>query len=62
MKNRDKSKLRVLHDGITATNAIDPARPVSGIVGKGKWPGNFEISEGIFKRELEEYRAGKLLP
>ena len=45
---------------ITATNAIDAAAPVSGIVGKGQLVRNFEIPEKIFQRELAEYHAGTL--
>ena len=45
--------------GMTASNSVDPAFPVSGLVGKGKPVPNYEIPEGIFKRELEEYLRGK---
>lgn len=44
---------------ITATNAIDAADPVSGIVCKGQRIRNYEIPDKVFQRELAEYLNGK---
>lgn len=51
---------------VRATNAIDPATTTSASFGfkpvpnKGGNTTNFEIPEGMFKRELEEMKAGIL--
>lgn len=63
-KQRSGKLRRVLNvsGGFTATNSIDPAVPASGIIGKNGIVRNFEIPEGIFKRELEEYLSSRKAP
>lgn len=56
-KKKQDHKLRKVctRRGFSATNSIDPASPIAGIVGKGNPVPNYEIPEGIYKRELAEY-------